>query len=186
MSYLDDWSQQNARYRRAVRGSAKTPEDHNGSASFPVKLGQTQIVVAEFDQARLLVGRLPAAAAEVMLRRPEYLLRMSTSPCDAGDICVDVFRKPQSSVPTAPEQRWKISSSTGLPDAVLLRPTAVGSPANTGWTIVHYGTFTSQSDVLLPQTIVLGDGTGAQSLQLVSFKPNPGFDPTSFDQEVAQ
>ena len=64
----------------------------------------------EFDQARVLVARLPAAVAEVMLRRTECVLKISKSQtCKSGDICVDVYRTQNSTLPPSLDQQWKIS-----------------------------------------------------------------------------
>ncbi len=85
---LDDWSLDTARYRRAVKGQTTPPPDHNGVASFPVKVGNSQRTLPEFDQARTLVRRLPAASAEIMLRRREYILRINKwERCESGSIC---------------------------------------------------------------------------------------------------
>jgi hypothetical protein len=128
MLLLDDWSLDTTRYRRKVQGQSTPPSDHNGASTFPVNnTGAAQLVAPEFDQARVLVSRLPAAAAEVMLRRSEYVLKVSNSPtCKSSDICVDAYRTRDSTSRPSLDQQWIISAATGLPITIRYQTTTVG------------------------------------------------------------
>jgi hypothetical protein len=187
MLLLDDWSLESTRYRRKVQGQRSPPTDHNGAASYPATMGTSQVPVPEFDQARVLVNRLPAAAAEVMLRRTEYVLKVSNSQkCKSGDICVDVFRTRGSSLPPSLDQQWKISTSTGLPTTIRYQTTTVGHVTGPVWREVYFLQFATKEGLVVPAMIGANLRGQRQVWTLVSFKKNPGFDISQFDQEVAQ
>jgi hypothetical protein len=152
-----------------------------------LKTGNVQIEVPEFDQARTLAPRFPAAAAEVMLRHSEYVLQISQSQiCKSGFICIDVFRVSGTHFPPAPEQQWKISSATGLPTTVRYQTITVGPSRGIVWReayFLHYGT---EAGLLVPVSIVVKLRDNRELWKLASLKQNPGFDTSKFDAEGAQ
>ncbi len=187
MLLLDDWSLNTTRYRRKGQGQSGPPTDHNGAASYTATMNTYQVSVPEFDQARVLVSRLPAAAAEVMLRRSEYVLKISTSQaCPSGDICVDVFRTRGSSLPPSLDQQWRLSASTGLPTTIRFQTTTVGHVMGPVWREVYFVQFATKEGLVVPAIIGTNFRGQRQAWTLVSFKKNPGFDISHFDQEVAQ
>jgi hypothetical protein len=184
---LDDWSSDTTRYRRKLQGQSRPPSDHNGASTFPADVGTSPVAVPEFDQARTLVGRLPAAAAEVMLRRTEYVLKISKSQiCKSGDICVDVFRTYGSTLHPAPEQQWKISTTTGLPTTVRYRTATVGNVTTPVWREVYFLQYATEEGLVVPVSIGLNLRGQRQTWTFVSLKKSPGFDISKFDSEVAQ
>jgi hypothetical protein len=184
---LDDWSLDSTRYRRKVQGQSGPPADHNGTATFLATIGATQVAAPEFDQARVLASRLPAAAAEVMLRRTEYVLKVSKSQlCESGDICVDVFRTWNSTLPLLPEQQWKIATATGLPVSVRFQIPNVGHGSVRLWEEVYFLRYATEDGLVLPVSVVTKSGGKAQSLTFISLQKSPGFDTAKFDQEAAQ
>jgi hypothetical protein len=188
MLLLDDWSLDTTRYRRKVQGQSSLPSDHNGAPTYPVKMGTSQVLVPEFDQARTLAGHLPGAAAEIMLRRKEYVLKISTSgQCDSGNICVDVLRAGNPIIPPIPEQRWTIALSNGLPVSVRIALPRVGNATRTRWEEVQYLGYAAESGLQIPVATdhIKANGT-KETWTFVSLKKNCGFDTAKFDTEVAQ
>ena len=187
MSLLDDWSLDTTRYRRKVQGQSFPPSDHNGAATYPVNTGFSQVAVPEFDQARVLVSRLPAAAAEVMLRRGEYVLKISKSQiCKSNDICIDVYRTTGIAQPPSPDQQWKISGGTGLPVTVRYQTSTVGNVGRPVWREVYFLQYGTQEGLVVPTTIAMNLAGHPQKWTLISFKKSPGFEVPKFDQEAAQ
>ncbi|MGA1982951.1 MAG: hypothetical protein ABSG84_10770 [Acidobacteriaceae bacterium] len=187
MMLLDDWSLITTRYRRGVQGQITPPSDHNGTATFPLNTGLTQIAVPEFDQARTLVPRLPAAAAEVMLRRQEYVIKISNlQHCSSGDICLDVYRMAGSSQFSVPEQQWKISSTTGLPTTIRYQTTTVGPSSGTMWEEIFFLRYSNEDGVIVPVSLLVSRMGQRQFWTFISFTQNVGFDTAKFDQEIAQ
>jgi len=187
MLLLDDWSPGTTRYRRKVQGQKSPPTDHNGAASYSTAIGTSQVSVPEFDQARVLVSRLPAAAAEVMLRRSEYVLKISKAQiCKGRDICLDVYRTRSSILPPIPEQQWKISAVTGLPITVRYQTSTIGKVAAPVWREVYFLRYAAEDELIVPVSIGMVLGDKPQTWTFVSLKKNPGFDISKFDQEAAQ
>jgi len=186
-SLLDDWSLGTTRYRRKVEGQRSAPADHNGNSTFLVNKGFSQVAVPEFDQARTLVGRLPAAAVEVMLRRTEYVFKISKFPsCESENICIDVFRARNTVLTADPEQQWKIAKSTGLPVTVRYRLMNVGSSPTPVWQEVYFLKYATEDGLIVPTSIGIVIGRRQQVWTFVSIKKNPEFDTTKFDEEAAQ
>jgi len=188
MLLLDDWSLDTTRYRRKVQGQSTPPSDHNGASTFPVNnTGAAQLVAPEFDQARVLVSRLPAAAAEVMLRRSEYVLKVSNSPtCKSSDICVDAYRTRDSTSRPSLDQQWIISAATGLPITIRYQTTTVGHVTGPVWREVYFLHYDTEDKIVVPVLIGVNVRGHRQAWTLVSLKKNPGFDISKFDSEVAQ
>jgi hypothetical protein len=187
MSLLDDWSLDTTRYRRKVQGQSHPPTDHNGTPTFIANTGSSQLVAPELDQARVLVGRLPAAAAEVMLRRPEYVLKISNAQvCKNSDVCIDVYRSRGSSRPASLDQQWKISGTTGLPITVRYQTSTVGHVVGPVWTEVYFLKYATEEGLIVPVSIGMNFRGPRQTWTLVSLKKSSGFDISKFDSEVAQ
>jgi hypothetical protein len=188
ISLLDDWSLDTTRYRRKLQGHSRPPNDHNGASTFPVNnAGGSPLVAPEFDQARVLVSRLPAAAAEVMLRRKEYVLKISQSQiCKGSDVCIDVYRSRGSTLPPSLDQQWKILSTTGLPITVRYQTATVGHVAAPIWREVYFHKYGTEEGLVVPVAIGLNLRGQRQTWTFVSLKKNPGFDISKFDSEVAQ
>ena len=127
---LDNWSTDATVYRRGAIGSKSAPHDHNGQDSFrPSDTGKAG-TIAEFDQARVLAGSLPAAAAEIILRRTSsYIAKDATGTrCTTTLMCVDIYRKSKPNAPFIREEEWLISRETGLPTIVdLILPNLTGT-----------------------------------------------------------
>jgi hypothetical protein len=184
---LDDWSLDTLRYRRRVQGQNRPPNDHNGSSSYSAQIGISSVAVPEFDQARGLTGRLPAAAAEIMLRRSEYVLKISPlQQCKSDDICVDVFRVQGTTQPLVPEQQWKISMTTGLPRTIRYQTTTIGRGTAPVWREVYFLQYATEEGLIVPVSIEMNLQGKHQAWTFVSLKKNSGFDIAKFDQEVAR
>ncbi len=184
---LDDWSQETTRYRRKVQGQSSPPSDHNGAPTYLATLGGRQVTVPEFDQARVLVGQLPAAAAEVMLRRSEYVLKISiVQKCKESDICVDVYRTHGPALPPIPDQQWKISQATGLPSTVRYQETTIGQVPGPVWKEVYFLQYAAEDGTVVPVSIGTNFRGQRQTWTFVSLEKNPGFDISQFDSEVAR
>jgi hypothetical protein len=188
MLLLDDWSLDTTRYRRKVQGQSTPPSDHSGASTFPVNNAEaTKLVAPEFDQARVLVSRLPAAAAEVMLRRKEYVLKISQMQiCKGKDVCIDVYRSRGFTQPPSLDQQWKISGTTGLPITVRYQTSTVGHVAGSIWREVYFLKYATEEGLVVPVSIGLNLRGQRQTWTFVSLKKNPGFDIPKFDSEVAQ
>jgi hypothetical protein len=187
LSLLDDWSLETTRYRRRVQGQAAPPSDHNGAATYTADAGTLRGPVAEFDQARVLAARLPAAAAEVMLRRHEYVLKISkTQGCQSSEICVDVFRASGPGQPVALEQQWKISALRGLPVTIRYQTSSPRPLPEPIWRDVYYLRYETKNGLMIPVSIGMILRGEQQTWTLVSITKSPGFDIAKFDQEVAQ
>ena len=188
MLLLDDWSLDTTRYRRKVQGQSTPPSDHSGASTFPVNNAEaTKLAAPEFDQARVLASRLPAAAAEVMLRRSEYVLKISKSQfCKGSDICIDVYRTRGSTQPPSLDQQWKISGTTGLPITVRYQTSTVGPVAGPIWREVYFLKYATEEGLVVPVSIGLNLRGQRQTWTFVSLKKSPGIDIMKFDQEVAQ
>jgi hypothetical protein len=184
---LDDWSLDTTRYRRGMKGQKRPPSDHNGSTTYSANIGASKVEVPEFDQARVLLVGLPAAAAEVMLRRTEYVLKISTSQqCKGDSICVDVFRVQNSTLPLVPEQQWKISVASGLPSTIRYQTEKFGQISKTIWKEVYFLRYASEDGFVIPVSMWINLRGLQQTWTFVSLKKNPEFDTAKFDQEVAQ
>lgn len=188
ISFLNDWSLDTTRYRRKIGGQNNTPSDHNGSPTFAANNGTSQVVVPEFDQAKTLVGLLPAAAAEVMLRRAEYVLKISkTQICKSGDTCVDVYRTSNHALLSLkPDQQWKISGSTGLPITVRYQTTTIEPIPTPIWREVYFVRYATEGNLFVPVSLGMSLSGKRQTWTFVSLEKNPGFDTAKFDQEAAQ
>jgi hypothetical protein len=185
---LDDWSTLNTKYRRGFVGKTKTPKDHNGAASFNSKADGTGMTVPEFDQARVLADHLPAAAIEVILRRPEYVVKQSApGKCPAESLCVDVYRQSYPQGPFVKEQEWIISTASGLPASVQYRlPNLLHSGIET-WGKITYKAYSTSSGLQVPSDVEIDIGSGMKmESQLQSLNLNVPFDTKHFDQEIAQ
>lgn len=184
---LNDWSTESTRYRRKVQGQTRPPIDHNGNATYSADNGTKQLRVPELDQARTMVATLPAAAVSIMLRRTEYVLKISkTQTCRVDDICIDVFRTAGPTLPVTPEQQWKISSSSGLPYSIRYQVTVIGTPSMVVWREAYFPRYDSEEGITIPVSITLNLRGQWQSWTFVSLKKNPGFDTASFDRENVQ
>jgi type II secretory pathway pseudopilin PulG len=183
---LDDWSLATTRYRRKTQGQKDAPIDHNGTPTFSVSMGGTLRTAPEFDQPRVLMGHLPAAAAEILLQRPEYVLKISTSQaCAVGSVCVEVYRVSNPKLPPVPEELWTITSATGLPSKVSYRA-VVFSPLHDTWSQASFLKYAQEGNLVVPTSIETSFLGRQQMLTFVSLEQNPGFDPAKFDNEVGQ
>jgi hypothetical protein len=184
---LDDWSLDTTRYRRGVKGQKRPPSNHNGSTTYSVNGGASQVAVPEYDQARALVSRLPAAVAEVMLRRSEYVLKISKlQACSSEYICIDVYRTWSSTLPTGPEQQWRISTATGLPATIRYQAITTRYTPRPVWREAYFLKYATQDGLIVPVSIGMVFEGRQQTWTFVSLQKNPGFDTAKFDQEVAQ
>lgn len=185
---LDDWTSNVVLYRRGTIGANKAPMDHSGQANLVVtsRDGKTR-QLPEFDQARVLAGSLPSAAAHIILRNPSYLVKQDADPkCGSQTICIDVYRQPAANAPFIREEEWTISASTSLPlTIVLFLPNLIGHrPVLESF---HFDQMMTQNGLTIPATVELtSPGGGIQVRTLVSFSPNVPFDKAVFDKELSQ
>lgn len=171
-SFQDDWSQENPKYSRSVDGASMDPDVHSGTPTFTKTLMGRKTVIPEIDPARLVVARLPAAAAELVLDDPRYVaVARQWLPCPDGATCVDVFRKGAYFSPLAPEQRWVISKATSQPISVAVLQTIVGGARMMVWKTVHFEAYGDHDGLSIPERISTGDDSKGRSmvLQSVSF-----------------
>jgi hypothetical protein len=189
MLLLNDWSTGATRYRTSVQGERNSQPVHDGAPKFTMTNMEGRTVdLPELDQARMLIGRLPAAAADVMLRRPEYVLKISKMQrCDGGSICVDIFRNSGSGTPVIPEQEWKISSATGLPVSVRGQVINALADGRLLWKEIRFVQYGVQEGLTIPTKIEVSPAAGLEETWIfVTLKLNPGFDPALLDQEAMQ
>jgi hypothetical protein len=185
---LDDWSATTTKYRRGFVGKTKTPKNHNGASSFNTKADGTGMTVPEFDQARVLADHIPAAAIEVILRRPEYVVRQGDSrKCPSESQCVDVYRQRDPQGPYSKEQEWTISTASGLPSSVqYLLPNLLHSGIEL-WGKITYKAYSTKNGLMVPSDVEIDMGSGMiMESQLQSLNLNVPFDTNHFDQESAQ
>jgi hypothetical protein len=184
---LDDWSSDSVMYRRGVMGAKKAPIDHSAKAAFTVADGKKERQVPEFDQARILVGHMPAAAAEVILRKNSYVVKqVDAAECKSGRLCIDIYRQSSPKAPFVREQEWVILQATSLPDKVsVLLPTLIGHSEI--WKETLFKQMTLQNGLTIPGEVELRlPGGRTQTHTLVSFTPNTEFNAAAFDQELAK
>jgi len=187
IAFMDDWSTKMTRFRRRYSGSSAIPKDHNGSSATVMHTKNGDKAIPEYDQARVLLGYLPGAAIEVMLRRPEYVFKTATMRhCNANEQCVDVYRKPLSG-PTVKEQEWTISTVNGLPIAARYAMTNMANASQFIWEEIDYSSFQSIQGIMVPNQAQVGLPNGLKrTFTYSSFTFNRPFDPTAFDAEVIQ
>jgi hypothetical protein len=184
--YLDDWTAPGTiKYRRGAIGSGRVPVDHTGTTTFTVKRGDKVRTVPEFDQARLLVGNLPAAAAEIIIQNSSYVAKqLPSGRCRKNQTCIEVYRQANAQSLFVREQEWAFSGSDSLPSMVDLRlPNLLGR--NEIWQEFRFGQTTQVNGLTVPSVVELHNpGGGKQIRKLVSFHPNATFDTAAFDQEL--
>jgi hypothetical protein len=184
---LDDWSSENTIYRRGIVGGRRTPHDHTGRSTFVASDEGKSRTVPEFDQARVLAGSLPAAAAEIILRNHLYLAKMgSGTRCSEETICIDIYRQPTEKAPFVREEEWFVSQSTGLPTVIdVTLPNLMGIRP-----IVEEFRFSQMltvDGVAIPAKVEMRHPSGSTQIRnVVSFLPNAKFDAAAFDKEVGQ
>ncbi len=184
---LDDWSSDSPRYRRGTVGSNRTPKEHSGQATFIASQGEQKRAVPEFDQARVLAGSLPAAAAEIILRNPAYIaVQASGARCTSDSLCVDIYRQTASKSPLIREEEWIISQSTGLPTVIdIILPNLAG--VRPIFEEFKFDQWTNEHGVQIPSKIEMRHPSGATQVRtVVSFQPSAGFDTASFDKELSR
>ncbi len=182
---LDDWSSNVVRYRRAVIGMKRPPIDHDGAHQLEMQNTGRPRYFREFDQARLLAGSLPAAAAEIILKNSSYIVqRDKTSLCPLGYLCANIFRKANTGYPFVREEEWFFDPESGMPKAIdLVLPNLSGQrPVMEEFQFVH---MTTQDGLLIPEHVrLIPPGGGIQSRTLVFLKSNVPFDKRAFDEEI--
>jgi hypothetical protein len=185
---LDDWSTKATIYRRGFVGLTTTPRDHNGAPAFNTKKNGTGKTVQEFDQARVLADHVPAAAIEVILRRPDYVVKQSDSDkCPNAQQCLDVYRQNIPNGPFVKEQHWIISTSNGLPTKVKLRLPSLLQPSREIWEEVSYNNYAPNNGLTVPTDVEINMGAGMrQRSHLEAMTPGVVFDAKHFDQELAR
>ena len=184
---LDDWSSDSTLYRRGAVGSSKTPHEHSGQAAFRVSSGENARSVPEFDQARVLAGSLPAAAAEIILRKSSYIaVQASGARCTSDIICIDIYRQTATKNPFVREEEWIISKTTGLPSFIdLIVPNLTG--LRPLFEEFKFDQWITQNGVQIPSKIEMRHPSGATQVRtVVSFNPNAAFDKEAFDKELSR
>jgi len=184
---LDDWSSDIVRYRRGTVGASRKPKDHDGQTTLSVlragKIGQLH----EFDQAHVLAGNLPAAAASIILRRPSYIAKEANgAKCAPPAFCVDIYFRSTDQGPFVRQEEWTLSDTSNLPLRIdLFLPNLMGSTP-----IIEEFQFDSmmrQAGLVIPNRIEMRPpGGGTQIRDVLRFEPNVAFDKDSFDQELSR
>ena len=184
---LDDWSTDNTRFRRRSPAFTGAPVDHNGSGMRVIHSPKGMTAVPEFDQARVLLQHLPGASLEIILRKPEYLVKSAKNRfCASSSQCVDVYRKNPHG-PTLKEQEWTISTETGLPMSVRYAGLSLMSSSMQVWEKIDFGTFQKSGNVLVPGDAMLGTPNGHSAK--FTFDPpafNQPYDTKKFDAKEIQ
>jgi hypothetical protein len=144
-------------------------------------------IIPEFDQARVLIAHLPGASIEILLRRPEYVLKISAAGhCGADQQCVEVYRTPKVG-PTFKEQEWSISTATGLPTVVRYTIQNVNNPSKSIWEEVDYKTFQTVQGVMVSSQVEMGfPGGRRQTFSYSAPTLNQPFNTGAFDSEAIQ
>jgi len=184
---LDDWSTDAPIYRRGLVGSRRTPREHAGQKAFIASEVGKARSVPEFDQARVLAGSLPAAAAQIILRRRAYLAKLGDGArCTPDVFCIDIYRQVAPNGIFVREEEWLVSKSTSLPIVVDLR-----LPNLTGIRPIYeefqFDQMLTTGGVSIPGKIEMRHPSGSTQIRSVtSFLPNAPFDTAAFDKEVTQ
>lgn len=184
---LDDWSTDAVRYRRGAVGSGKTPRDHEGQSTFNASDSGQGAHVAEFDQARVLAGSLPAAAAEIILKKSSYVAKVVTgSRSTDGITCVDIYRQSSSNGAFVREEEWLISKSTGLPTTVdIILPNLTGTRQT--YEEFQFDQFKKIDGLTIPSVITMRHPNGnAQTRTVKEFSANAEYSKPAFDKEIAR
>jgi len=184
---LDDWSSGATKYRRGAVGSGRAPKEHNGQESFNADVSESKKRVREFDQARVIVGSLPAAAAEIILKNSNYIAKINSgSRSTQENICIDIYRKQTEDAPFVREEEWLISKSTGLPVTVdIILPNLSGRRLL--FEEFQFKQMTKIDGLTLPGITTMRRPNGSTQQRVVKeFVPNARFDTSAFDREVAQ
>jgi hypothetical protein len=84
-----------------------------------------------------------------------------------------------------PEQQWKISATTGLPITVRYQMEMIGDSSVT-WREIFFLKYANEDGITVPVLLGVSARGQRQTWSFVSLKPNPGFDPSTFDQETVR
>ena len=184
---LDDWSTESTRFRRRSPTFTGLPINHNGQAFRVIHTQNTNKVLPEFDQARVLLGHLPGASIEIMLRKPEYIFKNGSNwRCRQTEQCVDIYRKGYDGT-TIKEQEWTISKVTHLPVRVRYNGQSFVNSSSQIWQEIDYTSFHVTGGVVVPNEIELGSPNGSREKLLCKVPVfNQPFDTQKFDAEPLQ
>jgi hypothetical protein len=184
---MDDWSTDTVRYSRAFGGDQSSAVNRDGIPSYKVADKHGQHTLPEYDQARILVDHLPAAAAEIMLRHAEYIFKnVDTGQCPEGFSCIDVYRQPQTNAAFVREQEWVVSNTTTMPVTIFIN---LPNPMNqaTQWKRVDFDNFTTIGSLTVPNSISTSYPGGMRHRRtLTSLRINAPYDKVSFNVEVGR
>jgi len=188
---LDDWTSGTTKYRRGIVGSSGKPKDHNGASSLDIRDPKGEVLkrtVPEFDQGRVLADHLPAAAADVIIRSHDYIVKsIQSDQCLSQNNCIAVYRSSIDKGPYTLEQIWTITNTSGLPSVIKLRLPDVMRGTRTFWKTIAYSDYKNVNNVFVPATLNVSMPMGvAQTRTLVSIQPDVAFDTHNFDQEIGQ
>jgi hypothetical protein len=184
---MDDWSSGATVYRRGAVGSKNPPHEHSAGAPFRAAQNGQGRDIPEFDQARVLAGTLPAAAAEIILRNHSYVAVVANGRrCTSGLVCVDVYRQVAPNTPFLREEEWVISQSTGLPTAIdLSLPNLMGTRPL--FQEFRFAQMATVGHLQIPSVVEMQHPSGAILVRsIVSFIPNAPYDHASFDKELSK
>ena len=184
---VDDWSSRETKYRRKFEGRSEQPIEHNGTRTFAVRKGKDVKRVPEFDQARVLLSHMPLAAAEILLRRPEYRVSLPKyRRCSSDSSCFDVYRAIGNSSVSLREQEWTISNSTHLPTVIrYILPNTGGGLMQ--WKEIDFTQFASVNGLSVPTDIDIKlPGGLKQHWHYSLLGTNVAFDAQVFDGEAVR
>jgi len=183
--YMDDWSTPKSIYRRSVVGAHHQPADHDGRNGYVVKTQYGNRAIPEFDQAHLLAGNLPAAAASVILTSGNYIVKTANGKkCSGPAICIDVYLRRENVY--VRQEEWVISSQSHLASTIdLILPSLFGGAPPIEQ--FSFSSYEPRQGVTVPVSGTVTAPWGrAIPFQLVRLDINRGFDKAKFDAEATQ
>jgi hypothetical protein len=184
--FMDDWSSQTTRYRRSALGGRTTPKDHEGRKRYAVHTQYGNRVLPEFDQAHLIAGNLPAAAATIILSNPQYIAKIANDKdCSADSVCIDVYLKEGKLYRR--QEKWKLSKATHLPETIDLLLHSLFSGGRNPVEEFTFSTYGTREGLLVPTSgsISMPGGPPIETT-LVRCDLGRLYDKAKFDAEALQ
>ncbi len=188
VDWLDDWSQGSIRYRRTSSdGSKSRTAWHDGSPVFNTKQGSRTMAVREFDKSAILLAHLPGAALEEILSNTNYKMTASTVAGTAGSTEIDVIVTEAGRPKPETEERWFISTESGLPNSVLLRIPDILNSTHVIWQAVTFTHYKQEHGLVVPDQVeIIPPNRQLFIYKLTSFEANPQVSASDFKAEASQ
>lgn len=150
---VEEWSQDIPRYRRKISGQVVGGASHDGKPYLELGTGDKKVTLREIDSARLLVDHLPTVSALEILRRTDYVVKVSTRrPCPSTFICVDIFRRLADQGLGTLDQEWDLNRDTKKLSDVRLRIEGASFRDSSSWRRIHFESYELRSGYYLPSS----------------------------------